>query len=204
MWLASVAAVNKYLADDDGAELWYGHADMLTGRRTATSYGALDAFFPAVLALGGDLKRAGRLQASSFRMWTAYGIEPEQLNYRTMRIESPGYPLRPEIVESTYYLYHYTAAPRYLRMGETLFNSFVKYCRTDAGYAALRNVETKEQADGMPSFLFAETFKYYYLLFAPPQTLNFKRVVFNTEAHPIRRTWSGRAQAAPVRRRGAA
>ena len=189
IWLDSRAAVNKYLADEQGRELWYGHADMNTGQRTATSYGALDAFFPAVLALSGDIDRAKRLQASSFKMWTTYGIEPEQLNYRTMKIEYPGYPLRPEIVESTYYLYHFTRDPEYLRMGETLFNSFVKYCRTDTAYAALRNVQTKEQADNMQSFLFAETFKYYYLLFAPPKTLNFKRVIFNTEAHPIKRTW---------------
>lgn len=189
MWLEEVAAVNKYLADDAGGELWYGHADMTTGRRTATSYGALDAFFPAVLALSGDLERARRLQASSFKMWTAEGIEPEQLNYRTMRVESPEYPLRPEIVESTYYLYHFTRDPRYMRMGERLLDDFVKHCRTDEAYAALSNVETKEKADEMESFLFAETFKYFYLLFAPPRTLDFPNVIFNTEAHPIRRTW---------------
>jgi mannosidase alpha-like ER degradation enhancer 2 len=50
-------------------------------------------------------------------------------------------------------------------------------------------VVTKEKSDSMQSFLFAETFKYFYLLFAPPNTLNFHKVVFNTEAHPIRRTW---------------
>src|ERR1051326_1980535 len=107
-----------------------------------------------------------------------------------MRVTEPGYPLRPEIVESTYYLYHYatmgtraprrtslrtyylyhyatmgTRAPRrpslrrasqpgqvplanvsagklnpahYLQMGETLWRDFVKYCRTDEGYAALK------------------------------------------------------------------
>jgi ER degradation enhancer, mannosidase alpha-like 2 len=189
MWLDSIAAINKYLADEVRTELWYGHADMDTGRRKATSFGALDAFFPAVLALSGDLRRAKRLQASSFKMWTTYGIEPEQLNYRTMEIESAGYVLRPEIVESTYYLYHYTRDPQYLRMGETLFEDFVKHCRTDLAYAALRSVVTKEKSDGMQSFLFAETLKYFYLLFAPPQTLNFRRVVFNTEAHPIRKTW---------------
>ncbi|HYY41954.1 MAG TPA: glycoside hydrolase family 47 protein, partial [Pyrinomonadaceae bacterium] len=111
MWLESVAAVNKYLADDTGAELWYGRADMLTGQRTGTTYGALDAFMPAVLALGGDRKRAARLQASGFKMWQANGIEPERLNYRTMKVDSPGYPLRPEIIESTYYLHHYTHDP---------------------------------------------------------------------------------------------
>src|SRR5512132_922849 len=69
MWNESITTINKYLADDDGTELWYGHADMNTGARRATTYGALDAFFPAVLALSGDLKRAKRLQDSSFRMW---------------------------------------------------------------------------------------------------------------------------------------
>ena len=41
----------------------------------------------------------------------------------------------------------------------------------------------------MESFVLAETFKYFYLLFAPSGTLDFEKVVFNTEAHPLRRTW---------------
>ncbi len=189
MWRESAAAINKYLADETASELWYGRADMNTGQRTATTYGALDAFFPAVLALAGDLKRAQRLQASSFKMWTTFGIEPERMDYRTMQVKSAGYPLRPEIVESAYYLAHFTGDPQYLRMGEALFNSFVKHCRTEVAYAALSDVVSKQQADDMESFLFAETFKYFYLLFAPPNTLPFKQVIFNTEAHPIRRTW---------------
>ncbi len=50
MWRPSVAAVNLFLADDGPSGLWYGEADMRTGRRTSTTYGALQAFFPAVLA----------------------------------------------------------------------------------------------------------------------------------------------------------
>jgi len=224
MWRDSLAAINKYLADDlerknDGQlvrELWYGHADMNTGARTNTTYGALDAFFPAVLALSGDLSRAARLQTSSLSMWRHYGIEPEEINYRTWEVTAPGYPLRPEIIESTYYLYHYASLRRrassqphatpgitgrgdrvpllpsaatYRRQGQLMFSDFVKHCRTEAGYATVKSVVTKEQADAMPSYLFAETFKYFYLLFAPPQTLEFDEVIFNTEAHPIRRTW---------------
>jgi mannosidase alpha-like ER degradation enhancer 2 len=189
MWLESVAAINKYLADEVGKELWYGHAGMLTGQRTATTFGALDAFFPAVLALSGDTNRAGRLQASSFKMWTKHGVEPEEINYKTMEVTDAGYPLRPEIIESAYYLHHFTRDPQYLQMGKVFFDDFVKYCKTDEGYAALKSVVTKEKSDSMESFLFAETFKYFYLLFASPQTLRFERVVFNTEAHPIRKTW---------------
>jgi len=201
MWLDSVNSINKYLADEVTAtdarasatpqrrELWYGHAEMNTGTRTATTYGALDAFFPAVLALSGDLARAKRLQESSFIMWDQFDVEPEEYDYMTRNVVSPGYPLRPEIVESTYYLYHYTRDPRYLRKGEELWNDFVKHCKTEAGYAALKNVTTKEKSDSMQSFLFAETFKYFYLLFASGQTLAFDKVIFNTEAHPIKRSW---------------
>jgi len=187
MWNASVPAVNKYLADEIRGELWYGHADMQTGKRTETTYGALDAFFPALLALSGDLKRARRLQASSFKMWNLYGVEPETLDYKTVRVVAGSYHLRPEIVESTYYLYHYTGDREYRQMGKTLFDDFVRYCRTDSGYAALADVISKQQRDEMESFVLAETFKYFYLLFAPPETLQFDKVIFNTEAHPLNR-----------------
>jgi mannosidase alpha-like ER degradation enhancer 2 len=70
-----------------------------------------------------------------------------------------------------------------------MFGDFVKHCRVETGYAALQNVITKEKRDEMESFVFAETFKYFYLLFAPADALDFDKVVFNTEAHPLRRTW---------------
>jgi len=163
---------------------------MLTGEPTATVFGALDAFFPAVLALAGDLDRARRLHASCIKMWTMHGIEPERFDYRTMRIVNGAYPLRPEVAESTYYLHALTGDPRYREMGEVLFESFVRYCRSEVGYASLRDVVTKEQSDEMHSFCLSETLKYFYLLFASPETLNFRKVVFTTEAHPIQR-WPG-------------
>lgn len=189
MWNEAIAAINKYYADEVRGELWYGHADMNTGKRTATVFGALDAFFPAVLALGGDLERAKRLQNSSYKMWTKHGIEPEEFDYQKLEVVNGGYPLRPEIVESTYYLYQYTGDEKYLEMGKTFFEDTIKYCKTDVAYTGLKSVVTKEKADYMHSFFFAETLKYYYLLFAPPKTLDFKKVVFNTEAHPIWKTW---------------
>src|SRR2546430_17049669 len=106
-----------------------------------------------------------------------------------MRVVATTYHLRPEIVESAYYLYHYTKDQTYRKMGETILNDFVKYCRSEAGYAALADIVSKQQRDEMESFVLAETFKYFYLLFAPPETLQFDKVIFNTEAHPLRRMW---------------
>lgn len=189
MWMASSEAVNRYLADERATGLWYGHADMETGQRSATRFGALDCYLPAVLALGGDLERAENLMESCFRMWTTFGVEPEQLDYVTLAPLNTRYYLRPEAIESAYYLYRLTGEDSYLEMGRTMFESIVEHCRTDAGYAELEDVVSKRKSDRMESFFLAETLKYAYLLFAPPETLDFESVIFNTEAHPFRRTW---------------
>lgn len=187
MWSPTIAAVNKYLADQTPEGLWYGHADMYTGKRTETSYGALDAFFAGTLAMNNDLTRAAALQSSNYKMWMLNGIEPESMNYKTMTVENGAYILRPENIEGAYYLYQYTNDERYLEMGKNMFENLVKYCRTDEAYAALKDVRTKEKRDYMESFFFAETLKYAYLLFDESGKLNFHKVIFNTEAHPYRR-----------------
>ena len=189
MWETSIKALNTYVADTADSGFWYSHVDMDTGERVATQFGALDAFMPALLALGGDLDRAKSLMESCYMMWTKYGIEPEQLDYEKMEVLSKNYFLRPENIESAYYLYHYTKDPKYLEMGKTMFESIVEHCRTEHGYAALKDMISKEQEDAMESFFLAETLKYAYLLFAPEETLDFESIVFNTEAHPLKNTW---------------
>ncbi len=188
MWEQSNAAIERYVADTSTGSLWYGVVDMESGNRLRTVFGSLEAFFPAVLCLGGDTARAAQLESSCLRMWNVYGIEPEEFDYTRMTALSPQYYLRPEIIESAYYLFRFTGDERYRDMGRIFFDGIRRYCRTGAGYAMLKSVITKEQGDRMESFFFAETLKYLYLLFADPQTLPFDQVVFNTEAHPFRRT----------------
>ena len=190
MWDNTIVAINKYLEDDSYGGLWYGHANMNTGSRNATQFGSLDAFFGGTLVLAGDLERAKKLEESCFSMWNRYGIEPEQYDYSTNSAVSAGYYLRPEIVESAFYLYRATKDPHYLLMGKVFFDGLKKYCRTDNGYVQLGSVISKEKIDGMPSYFLAETMKYLYLIFAPEETLDLSKVVINTEAHPIQKTWA--------------
>jgi mannosidase alpha-like ER degradation enhancer 2 len=190
MWRESIAAANRYLADERPNRLWYGHVGMDTGARVATRFGALDAFLPGVLALGGDLARAEQVMASVALMWTTWGIEPEEMDYATMEIVAPQYVLRPEAIESAWYLWRRTGDARYRDMGRMMIDSVLHHTRADAGYAALASVVTRERADRMESFFLAETLKYAYLLFAPVPLLDSGVVVFNTEAHPLRRTWT--------------
>lgn len=189
MWEESIKAAHAWLADTTHSGLWYGQADMESGKRTGTTFGSLEAFFPALLCLGGELDRAARLEESCVAMWNLHGVEPEEIDYATMTPTARQYLLRPEIIESAFYLHHFTHDPRYLRMGETFARGLLRYCRVEAGYAQLRDVTTKQRSDAMQSFFLAETVKYLYLLFAPPGPVGLDTVVFTTEAHPLRNTW---------------
>ncbi|NBC15696.1 MAG: glycoside hydrolase family 47 [Bacteroidetes bacterium] len=189
MWETHRPALHEHLAMQENGGLWYGWVDMHTGAEIAPHFGALDAFFPAVLVLDGDLERAAALQESAYRMWTLHGLEPEILDFRAMEVVNGAYHLRPEIIESAYYLHHATGDPRYLEMGRTFFDGLLQYTKADAGFAAIRDVRTMEKMDAMESFLFGETLKYLYLLFAEDAPLSLDEVVLTTEAHPLRRTW---------------
>ncbi|HJZ10654.1 MAG TPA: glycoside hydrolase family 47 protein, partial [Acidobacteriota bacterium] len=185
----AMSAIDVYIADTTHGRLWYGQVDMDSGKRTGTTFGSLESFFPALLAHSGNVQRAAQLEESCFRMWNLHGIEPEEIDYSAMKVTAKQYYLRPEIIESAYYLYRCTGDPKYRKMGEIFFSGIVRYCSTEIAYAMLRDVTTKEKSDRMESFFFAETLKYLYLLFAAPEVLPFDKVTFNTEAHPIRRTW---------------
>ena len=123
---------------------------MNTGKRIRIQFGSLDTFFTAVLTLFGDIPRATQLEDSCLTMWNRYGIEPELFDYATAEAVSPEYLLRPEIIESAYYLYHFTRNEKYLSMEKMFFDGLHAYCRTDAG---LTSVVTKAKADRMESYL---------------------------------------------------
>ncbi|KAG1223028.1 hypothetical protein G6F35_004919 [Rhizopus arrhizus] len=107
------------------------------------------------------------------------------------------YLLRPETVESLYILYRVTGDPKYQEYGWEIFRAIEERCRTPTAYASVRNINhlgkgyRLNQIDNMESFLFAETLKYLYLLFSPPDLISLDKFVFTTEAHPfLRRPWT--------------
>ena len=67
-----------------------------------------------------------------------------------------------------------------------MVEDIITHCQGEAGFASLKDVRTFEKSNSMESFLFGETFKYAYLIFAPEKSLDLKRYVLTTEAHPFR------------------
>ena len=82
------------------------------------------------------------------------------------------YPLRPELVESTYLLYRATRNPFYLHVGRDILNSLNNHTRAKCGYATVHDVHDKSLEDRQESFFLSETVKYLYLLFDTENPVN--------------------------------
>ncbi|XP_040261918.1 endoplasmic reticulum mannosyl-oligosaccharide 1,2-alpha-mannosidase [Bufo bufo] len=98
--------------------------------------------------------------------------------------------LRPETVESLFYLYRFTGDTKYQDWGWEILQNFNKYTRVESGgYSSINNVQSAtnpEPRDKMESFFLGETLKYLFLLFSDDvDLLNLDKFVFNTEAHPL-------------------
>ncbi|CAL8070230.1 unnamed protein product [Calicophoron daubneyi] len=98
--------------------------------------------------------------------------------------------LRPETMESLYYLYRMTRNQTYREWGERIFRAFQNYSRVPSGgYAVLHDVTDvhSPHVDIMHSFWISETLKYAFLLFneTAASLFPFDKWVFNTEGHPL-------------------
>ncbi|KAG5983562.1 hypothetical protein E4U55_007804 [Claviceps digitariae] len=108
--------------------------------------------------------------------------------------KDPRYILRPEAIESIFYLYRITGKQEYQETAWNMFQAVEKATRAKFGHASVRDVtrvfdeSAKEdnQEDYMESFWFSETLKYFYLIFSPPDLIDLDEFVLNTEAHPFR------------------
>lgn len=98
--------------------------------------------------------------------------------------------LRPETVESLFYMYRFTKDPKYRDWGWDILQSFNNYTKVpDGGYTSINNVcdpANPGPRDKMESFFLGETLKYFYLLFSDDlELLSLDQYIFNTEAHPL-------------------
>lgn len=153
---------------------------------------SLQASFSGIQVLMGDIEEAICSHALYYAIWRRFGALPERFNWLRASPELLFYPLRPELIESTYLLYQATKNPFYLHVGRDILNSLNNHTKAACGYATIHNVQDKTLEDRMESFFLSETCKYLYLLFDVENPVNkhFAKYVFTTEGHmfPILRS----------------
>lgn len=105
------------------------------------------------------------------------------------RAKDTSYLLRPETIESIFYLYRITGKEEFRDIAWNMWTSIRAAAETETAFAAVEDVGAEEprHKDYMESFWMAETLKYFYLIFSDEEVISLDEWVFNTEAHPLRR-----------------
>ena len=163
--------------------------DVHMHRPTSNAKGFMDsllAFWPGLQVLKGDLVPAIETHELLYQVMERHNyLMPEAFSISDFDVHWAMSLMRPEFVESTYFLYKSTGDAHYLDVGKNVLTAINKFSRSTCGFAAVKDVRTGSQEDRMDSFVLAETFKYLFLLFADPSdlVLNLEDFIFTTEAH---------------------
>ncbi|KAI1336138.1 glycoside hydrolase [Xylariaceae sp. FL0016] len=120
-------------------------------------------------------------------------IDTRRLPSGMVDVNDPRYILRPEAIESVFYMLRMTGDSRWMDKAWDMFTAVEKFTRTSYASAALDDITYKKpsQVDSMESFWLAETLKYFYLIFGEWDLADLDQWVLNTEAHPLRRADAG-------------
>ncbi|XP_067825713.1 ER degradation-enhancing alpha-mannosidase-like protein 3 [Heptranchias perlo] len=175
------AAIMKYISQPPLLLDVHMHNPTINARKWMDS---LLAFFPGLQVLKGDLQPAIETHEMLYQVTQRHKFLPEAFTTE-FAVHWAQHPLRPEFIESTYFLYKATKDPYYLHVGKSVVDSLNQHTRVPCGFAAVQDVRTGNHEDRMDSFFLAEMFKYLYLLFAEKSELpfNIDDYVFTTEAH---------------------
>ncbi|CCG82347.1 ER degradation-enhancing alpha-mannosidase-like 1 [Taphrina deformans PYCC 5710] len=184
VWNKSYTSIQRHIVDDDG--FLYRNVHVRTGFQITNYIDSLSAFYSGLLVLAGKVEEAIKSHLIYQSLWTRYRGLPERFNYHSLQVEMPWYPLRPEFIESTYYLYRATKDPFYLAVGKQVVYDLLEL-RQKCGFAVVSNVVSRTFDNRMESFVLSETLKYLYLLFDESHPLNVlhSNWIFSTEGHPF-------------------
>lgn len=167
----------------------------------------LTCYLPGTLALGvhhgmpdSHMKIAEELMTTCYQTYvqqpsflapeiTYFNIHGDNSNDMYVKTNDAHNLLRPEFIESLWYMYQITKNTTYQQWGWNIFQAFEKYTKVVNGYTSIGNVRNTANVrpkDLMESFFLSETLKYLYLLFSSnPKLLDIDKYVVNSEAHPL-------------------
>ncbi|XP_068190440.1 endoplasmic reticulum mannosyl-oligosaccharide 1,2-alpha-mannosidase [Antennarius striatus] len=206
-YIQAIEGVKKHLVKQTGPS-GLTFVGELSNNRFNPKMDHLVCFLPGTLALGfhNDLPRdhmdlAEKLMETCHQMYKQMetGLSPEIAHFNLQPSDGRDVMvkpadrhnlLRPETVESLFYMYRLTKDTKYRDWGWDILQSFNNYTKVaDGGYTSINNVRDPANLgprDKMESFFLGETLKYLYLLFSDDmELLSLDKFIFNTEAHPF-------------------
>lgn len=207
-FIEAISGVMKHLTRRTAQNKYLFVGELLAGGRDfKPKMDHLACYLPGTLALGvhnglpqEHMLLAEELMITCYQMYalqptflapeiTYFNIQEGTAGDMSVKTNDAHNLLRPEFVESLWYMYQITGNQTYQQWGWQIFQAFEKYTKVANGYTSIGNVRNPlntRPRDMMESFFFGETLKYLYLLFSDdPHILSLDKYVLNSEAHPL-------------------
>ncbi|CAH0716043.1 unnamed protein product, partial [Brenthis ino] len=205
-YMTAIEGVREYLAKHSSPNNRLFIGELASGSESFNpKMDHLTCFLPGTLALGHanglpdwHMSMAEELLYTCYLTYAAHPtfLAPEITHFNMASATDDMYTksadahslLRPEFVESLWYMYQITGNATYQDWGWQIFQGFEKYAKVPNGYTSLANVKTEKPItrDMMESFFLSETLKYLYLLFSDDRfVIDLSKYVINSEAHPL-------------------
>jgi len=121
----------EYCNEGVGNHPLYVNVNMHDGKTSTLWIDSLQAAFASLQVLNGDIEEAICTHALYYAIWQRFGALPERFNWQRSNPDLFFYPLRPEFVESTYFLFQATKNPFYLHVGSEILNSLENYTKVE-------------------------------------------------------------------------
>ncbi|XP_077535779.1 alpha-Mannosidase class I b [Haemaphysalis longicornis] len=208
-YLAAVEGIMKHLVRRSEPNKLVFIGELVRGRTFYPKMDHLVCYFPGALMLGhvvGGMPRSHKelalqLMDTCIRMYSInptflspeiahFNMKPQGTRDILIKGNDAHNLLRPETLESLWYMYYFTRNETYRDWGWRIFQGFERHCKVPGGgYTTIGSVLNTKQTgprDMMESFFLAETLKYLYLLFSEDDVLERyspTKYLFNTEAH---------------------
>ena len=182
-------AILKHKKTMVDGRVWFRNVDYRSGAPSgAHSQSELAAFYAELLAKGGD-RDVGE---AYYESWTAaadrFKLIPETFDYSDFSIADPRYQLRPEYANSAFDLWSLTHDRRYRATGYLHFYAMRSHCKVPGGYTIVQDIRTSPMmlGDLLPAYVFAENFKYLFLLFGTTSRFDASHYYLSTEGKVLR------------------
>jgi len=156
IFLKSYKAIIKHVKK----ESWYVDVSLNKGAIIWPIYNSLQSFWPGLQSMFGQIEEAMGTIKAFHSVWRRYGFTPEGYNLISGNVQhgQKGYPLRPELVESLYYLYQTNKDPLFVKMAKDMVWTLNNVTKVECGHANINDVESHSLEDKMESFFLSETY----------------------------------------------
>jgi mannosyl-oligosaccharide alpha-1,2-mannosidase len=181
------AAILAQLGDRTTGDLWFANADFETGEKLDLRQSELSAFYPGLLAEGGDHAAGVAAMQGWVKAQERWPILPEAFDPSDWSIRAKSNALRPELADSAFTLWLHDHDEQWRHVTKAHFLAMKRMNKAPHGYSGLSDVTVRGSFDdACPGYWWSEQMKYYWLIFSDCPRFDYRDNYLSTEGNVLK------------------